>query len=163
MLTPFRNTLRTSVPRKGQTYRWKAEVNSVLTISRGISFLPILDLNFLAEVTPFDRFSEADCQRMGSHALHFARHELLDKEYAYRDAKTSISAPSDDPFMGMGQGSGRSNPGCAFTLTPVVNAYKRKGYNATMISAWSRQILLLPALQYVDDTDLLLKAHPRHF
>ena len=77
---------------------------------------------------------------------------------AYGDAKTSFSAPSDDPFMGMGQGSGGSNPGCAFTLTPVVNVYKRKGYHAIMISAWSRQILLLAAFQYVDDTDLLLKA-----
>ena len=77
---------------------------------------------------------------------------------AYGDAKTSFGATSEDPYMGMGQGSGGSNPGCSFTLTPVVNAYKRKGYHPTMISAWSRRIMLLAALQYVDDTDLLLKA-----
>ena len=77
---------------------------------------------------------------------------------AYGDAKTSFGATSDDPFMGMGQGSGGSNPGCTFTFTPVVNAYKRKGYHPVMHSAWSRRILLLAALQYVDDSDLLLKA-----
>ena len=39
---------------------------------------------------------------------------------AYGDAKTSFSAPSDDPFMGMVQESGGSNLGCAFTLTPLL-------------------------------------------
>ena len=77
---------------------------------------------------------------------------------AYGDAKTLFCAASDDPYMGMGQGSGGSNPGCAFTFTPVVNAYKRKGYHPTMISAWSRRTMLLAALMWVDDTDLLLKA-----
>ena len=60
--------------------------------------------------------------------------------------------------MGMGQESGGSNPGCAFTFTPVVNAYKRKGFHAVMHSAWSRRVMLLAALSYVDDTDLLLRA-----
>ena len=42
---------------------------------------------------------------------------------AYGDAKTSFGATSDDPFMGMGQGSEGSNQGCTFTFTPVVSAY----------------------------------------
>lgn len=77
---------------------------------------------------------------------------------AYRDAKTSFGATSDDSYMGMGQGSGGSNPGCSCTFTPVVNAYKTKGYNAVMHSAWSRRIMLLAAVLYVDNTDLLLCA-----
>ena len=77
---------------------------------------------------------------------------------AYGDAKTSFCSTSDEPYMGMGQGSGGSNPGCAFTFTPVVNAYKRKGFHPVMHSAWSRRVMLLAALSYVDDTDLLLRA-----
>lgn len=54
---------------------------------------------------------------------------------AYGDAKTPFSATSDDPYMGMGQGSGGSNPRCTFTFTPLVNAYKRRDFHATMLSA----------------------------
>ena len=51
---------------------------------------------------------------------------------AYGDATTPFGGTPERPYMGMGQGSGGSNPGCTLTFAPLVAAYKRRGYHADM-------------------------------
>ena len=60
--------------------------------------------------------------------------------------------------MGLDQGSGSTNPEFALTTTPMVNAYKRKNFHDKMRSAWSGLLMILAAIMYVDDMNMLLKA-----
>ena len=81
---------------------------------------------------------------------------------AYGDAMIPFGGTPERPYMGMGQGSGGSNPGCTLTFAPLVAAYKRRGYHADMACAYSGLILSLAAIIFVDDTDLLFRAMEGH-
>ena len=81
---------------------------------------------------------------------------------AYGDASTPFGGTAEKPFMGMGQGSGGSNPGCTLTFAPLVAAYKKRDYHSNMTCAYSGLILSLAAIIYVDDTDLLLRSKKHH-
>jgi hypothetical protein len=70
-------------------------------------------------------------------------------------AKTSYGGTEETPYMGLTQGSGASPAAWTAISTLIVSAYKEKGYGGTFVSAWSGIFLLLAALLYVDDTDLL--------
>ena len=74
---------------------------------------------------------------------------------AYGDAEQPFGGTREDPCMGLGQGSGASNPACTTTLTLLINAYKRRNFHAELTAAWSGIVFALAAIMYVDDTDLL--------
>ena len=94
-------------------------------------------------------------------ATDTANNELLAKE-RHGDATTPFGGTAERPYMGMGQGSGGSNPGCTLTFAPLVAAYKKRGFHSNMACAYSGLILSLAAIIYVDDTDLLLRAQTQH-
>ena len=64
--------------------------------------------------------------------------------------------------MGLGQGSGGSNPGFTLTAALMVREYKRKKLHAEMKSAWSGLLLTLAAIMYIDDIDMLLRVKENH-
>ena len=77
---------------------------------------------------------------------------------AYNNADFSFGETWERPYMGLGQGSGGSNPGFTLTATPIISAYKRKKFYAEMKSAWSGLLMTMAAIMYVDDMDMLLRA-----
>ena len=81
---------------------------------------------------------------------------------AYGDADSSFGGTRERPYMGLGQGSGGSNPGFILTAAPMISTYKRKKIHAEMESAWSVLLMILAAIVYVDDMDMLLRAKENH-
>eukprot|EP00956_Cyclotella_meneghiniana_P022380 scaffold42322_cov25-Cyclotella_meneghiniana.AAC.4 len=65
------------------------------------------------------------------------------------------SAQLGSKLMGLGQGSGAAPGGMRNIITLVDNAYKRMGHGMAATSSISGRILILAAIIYVDDTDLL--------
>ena len=59
------------------------------------------------------------------------------------------------PNSGLGQGSGASPPGFLALSSLIVNAYRRLGHGARVLSSHTRRLFHLTAVIYVDDTDLL--------
>jgi hypothetical protein len=62
---------------------------------------------------------------------------------------------SQNPYMGLIQGSGAAPGAWTAISTVMLVAYKSKGYSAFFATAWSGVVLSIAALLYVDDTDLL--------
>ncbi|KAL7502290.1 hypothetical protein ACHAXN_001984 [Cyclotella atomus] len=58
-------------------------------------------------------------------------------------------------LMGLGQGSGAAPMGMRGVVTLAVNSYKTLGHGMTATMSRSQRIVLLAAIIYVDDTDLL--------
>ena len=58
-------------------------------------------------------------------------------------------------LMGLGQGSGAALMGMRGVVTLAVNSYKTLGHGMTATMSRSQRIVLLAAIIYVDDTDLL--------
>lgn len=70
-------------------------------------------------------------------------------------AKTSYGGSDTNPYMGLIQGS-RVAPGAWSEIsTVIITAYKTSGHGAVFEAAWSGLVLVIAALLYVDDTDLL--------
>ena len=76
-------------------------------------------------------------------------------------AETSFRGSEDEPMMGMGQGSSAAAPAFSVTSLLQTNAYRRRGHCEPVFSASSGLLLILAAIIYVDDTDLLLRAKRR--
>ena len=64
----------------------------------------------------------------------------------------------EQPCMDLGQGSGGSNPGFTLTAAPMIRTYKGKKFPAELKSAWSGLVMILAAIMYVDNMDMLLRA-----
>jgi hypothetical protein len=58
-------------------------------------------------------------------------------------------------LMGLGQGSGAAPMGMRGVVTLVVNSYKTLGHGMTATMSQSQCAVLLAAIIYVDDTDIL--------
>jgi hypothetical protein len=69
--------------------------------------------------------------------------------------KMSYGGNKCNIFMGLAQGSGSTSSAWLAVSTLIVHAYKRAGYGATLYNAWSRLLLIVGAILYVDDTNLL--------
>ena len=76
-------------------------------------------------------------------------------------ADTSFRGSEDRPMMGLGQGNSAAAPAFAVTSLLQTNAYRSRGHCQPVFSAWTGVLLLLAAVIYVDDTDLLLRARHR--
>jgi hypothetical protein len=70
-------------------------------------------------------------------------------------ATNSYGGTAETPDLGLTHGSGASPAVWTAISTLIVSAYKAGGHGAHFVSAWSGIILILAALLYVDDTDLL--------
>jgi hypothetical protein len=70
-------------------------------------------------------------------------------------ATQGYGGSSQNPYMGLIQGSGAAPAAWTAISTLMLAAYKSKGYGALFASAWSGVVLSIAALLYVDDTDLL--------
>jgi len=57
--------------------------------------------------------------------------------------------------MGLGQGNGAAPPGFLAVSTLMINVYRRLGHGTEFVCAWSRDALMLAAVLYVDNSDLL--------
>ena len=77
---------------------------------------------------------------------------------AYDDADTDFDGTQEQPYMGLGQGSRRSNPRFTPPAAPMISAYKRKKFHAKIKSAWLGLLMILVAIMYVDNMDMLLRA-----
>ena len=74
---------------------------------------------------------------------------------------TPFQGSDDMPMMGMGQGSSAAAPSFSVTSLLQTNAYRRLGHCQPVFSPWSGLLLMLAAVIYVDDTDLLVRATGR--
>ena len=59
------------------------------------------------------------------------------------------------PYMGLTQGSCASPPVWTAVSTAIVRTYRREGYGVEMWTAWSGLMVVVAAILFVDDTDLL--------
>lgn len=73
----------------------------------------------------------------------------------YGLATQSYGGSQGNPYMGLTQGSGAAPAAWSAVSTVILSAYKSRGHGALFASAWSGMVLLVAALLYVDDTDLL--------
>jgi hypothetical protein len=70
-------------------------------------------------------------------------------------SKTSYGGTHEKWFAGYGQGNAAAGPGLTFMSLLIVNVYLCDGFGAWIYSSYYKQLLLLVAVMYVDDTDLI--------
>jgi hypothetical protein len=73
----------------------------------------------------------------------------------FGESSDSYGRTSIAPNSGLGQGSGALPPGFLALSSLIVNAYRRTGHGAKVLSLYTRQLFHLTAVMYVDDTNLL--------
>jgi hypothetical protein len=73
----------------------------------------------------------------------------------FGESKQSYGGTHEQRLAGYGQGNTASGPGFAALSSLIVNAYLHDGYGAQIYSSHYKQLLLLAAIMYVDDTDLI--------
>ena len=67
----------------------------------------------------------------------------------------SYGGTDASPNSGLGQGSGASPPGFMALSLLIVNAYRRLGHGAKILSSYTARLFHVSAVIYVDDTNLL--------
>ncbi len=72
---------------------------------------------------------------------------------AFGQRETSFGGTKWDPLMGLGQGNGAAPPGFLAVCTLMING--RLGHGTEFVGAWLRDALMLAAVLYVDNSDLL--------
>jgi hypothetical protein len=70
-------------------------------------------------------------------------------------SKTSYGGSIEECLAGYGQGNVAAGPGFTAMSLLIVNAYLRDGYGAQINSSYYKQLLLLAAVMYLDNTDLV--------
>jgi hypothetical protein len=73
----------------------------------------------------------------------------------FGESKQSYGGMHKQQLAGYGQGNTASGPGFTALSSLIVKAYLRDGYGAQIYSSYYKQLLLLAAIKYVDDTDLI--------
>ncbi len=73
----------------------------------------------------------------------------------FGESSDSYGGTSIAPNSGLGQGSGASPPGFFALSSLIVNAYRRMGHSAKVLSSYTWQLFHLTAVMHVDDTNLL--------
>jgi hypothetical protein len=73
----------------------------------------------------------------------------------FRESKQSYGGMHEQRLAGYSQGNAASGPGFTALSSLIVKAYLRNGYGAQIYSSYYKQLLLLAAIMYVDDTDLI--------
>jgi hypothetical protein len=70
-------------------------------------------------------------------------------------SKTSYGGTYEEWLAGYGQGNAAAGPGFTAMSLLIVNAYLSDGFGAWIYSSYYKQLLLLAAMMYVDNTDLI--------
>ncbi len=73
----------------------------------------------------------------------------------FGESKDSYGGMHEERLAGYGQGNAASGPGFTALSSLIVNAYLREGFGAKIYSSYYRRLLLLAAVMYVDDTDMI--------
>jgi hypothetical protein len=70
-------------------------------------------------------------------------------------SKTSYGGSHKERLAGYGQGNAAVGPGFTAMSLLIVNAYLRDGFGARIYSSYYKRLLILAAVMYVNDTDLV--------
>ncbi len=73
----------------------------------------------------------------------------------FGESKQSYGGMHEERLAGYGQGNAASGPGFTALSSLIVKAYLHKGYGAQIYLSYYKQLLLLSAIMYVNDTDLI--------
>jgi hypothetical protein len=73
----------------------------------------------------------------------------------FGESKDSYGGTHGECLAGYGQRNAASGPGFTALSSLIVNAYLRKGHGAKIYSSFYGRLLLLAAVMYVDDTDMI--------
>ncbi len=73
----------------------------------------------------------------------------------FGESKQSYGGTHEQQLAGYGQGNAALGPCFTALSSLIVKAYLRDGYGAQIYSSYYKQLLLLAAFMYVDDTDLI--------
>jgi hypothetical protein len=73
----------------------------------------------------------------------------------FSESKTSFGGSHEERLAGYGQGNAAAGPGFTAMSSLIVIAYPRDGYGARIYSSYYKRLLILAAVMYVDDTDLI--------
>jgi hypothetical protein len=73
----------------------------------------------------------------------------------FGESSTTYGGTIAAPNSGLGQGNDAASPGFLALSSLIVNAYRRQGHGARVLSTFSRRLFHLTSVIYVDDTDLL--------
>jgi hypothetical protein len=74
---------------------------------------------------------------------------------AFSQSLTFFGGSQDDPLMGFGQGNRAALPGFLAVSTLLIEAYRRQGHGARFTPGLARDALILAAVIYVNDSNLL--------
>jgi hypothetical protein len=70
-------------------------------------------------------------------------------------SKTSYGGSHEERLAGYGQGNAAAGPGFTAMSSLIVNAYLCNGFGARIYSSYYKCLLILAAVMYVNDTDLV--------
>jgi hypothetical protein len=73
----------------------------------------------------------------------------------FGESTQSYGGTHEERLAGFGQGNAASGPGFTALSSLIVNAYLRDGYGAQIYLSFYKQLLILAAIMYVDDTNLI--------
>ncbi len=73
----------------------------------------------------------------------------------FGESKQSYGGTHEQQLAGYGQGDAALGPGFTVLSSLIVKAYLCDGYGAQIYLSYYKQLLLLAAVMYVDDTDLI--------
>jgi hypothetical protein len=73
----------------------------------------------------------------------------------FGESKTSYGGSHEEQLASYGQGNAAAGPGFRAMSSLIVNAYLHDGFGARIYSSYYKQLLILAAVMYVDDTDLV--------
>ncbi len=73
----------------------------------------------------------------------------------FGESKTSYGRSHEERLAGYGQGNAAAGPGFTAMSSLIVKAYLRNEYGARIYSSYYKQLLILAAVMYVDNTDLV--------
>jgi hypothetical protein len=73
----------------------------------------------------------------------------------FGESKQSNGGTHEQRLAGYGQGNAASGPGFTALSSLIVKAYLHEGHGAQIYSSYYKRLLLLAAVMYVDDTDLI--------
>ena len=79
---------------------------------------------------------------------------------AHRESDGHYTGSSTRPLQGGGQGNGAAGPMWIAISIVLLNIIATVSINTTLVSAMTLATLVISAIMYVDDTDILLKEKP---
>jgi hypothetical protein len=71
------------------------------------------------------------------------------------ESKQSYGGTHEEQLAGYGQGNAASGPGFTALSSLIVNAYLRDGYGAQINWSYYKQLILLAAIMYVNNFNLI--------